>query len=760
VPPIKRRHLLQLAGSTLASVGLSQFNFLHQAERYGRVLAQGQPGRKLALLVGVNAYPQGISSLKGCLTDVELQWELLVHRYGFSPKDILVVSDRQLAVTDYEPLQPTRENILQAFEKHLIEQAKPGDVVVFHFSGHGSLVRDPNPLPELLANENGQLKRVPNTQQVNGTIVPSDRLTNNPEQVQDIMGRSLFLLMHALKTENVTLVLDSCHSGGGTRGNLLFRAVPSRFNRIEPANPSQAELEFQQRWMKDLKLSEQDLNKLRQRGIAKGVAIGSAQYDQLAADAPFDKGSFYAGAFTYLLTRYLWQQSVNESVGTVSVSLARSTRDTARRSHVTQEPIFAANPESNSQKPAYFLQPKAPFAEAVIRKVNTDGAIAYWLGGISSLSLETNAKGTIFSVIDASGQEVAQIEQEERQGLVGFGQFREGSKSAIKPGVLLRERVRGLPTNLKLKVGLDPSLGNEQEAVKAALRSVERLEVVASEQTMTYRLGRMMAEYQTVLRSPFSTELPKVGSVGLFAASLHPLTATFGKPGEGIIEAVNRLTPRFKSLLAAEILRVMGGVDVLSSAKTAGLSVAVVPTGTSGSKLAINQFQPGTEIQIKVKNNSRRDLFVAVVSIGSAGNLRVLYPYFDAPEDRARLSAGQELTLPEPGVIFPLSQTPGSLEIMVLASALPIRDALKVLRTIATRGGVSSSRGLSATPMSGEDAIEAMEALLGNLDRNTRIATVEPRGDVQAVDVTQFLVFSMPIEVVGAGSRKLGTSNK
>jgi len=51
MPKLKRRHFLQLAGSTLATVGLSQLDFIHQANRYAQVLAQSTP-RKLALLVG------------------------------------------------------------------------------------------------------------------------------------------------------------------------------------------------------------------------------------------------------------------------------------------------------------------------------------------------------------------------------------------------------------------------------------------------------------------------------------------------------------------------------------------------------------------------------------------------------------------------------------------------------------------------------------------------------------------------------------
>ncbi|MDX2232482.1 MAG: caspase family protein [Leptolyngbyaceae cyanobacterium bins.349] len=509
MPPINRRHFLQFAGSALASVGLSHLDLFHQgkpfgsgeAGRVGQVLAQGT-SRKLALLVGVNNYPGTIPKLRGCLTDVELQRELLIHRYGFNPKDIVIVSDN-------ESLKPNRETILEAFETHLIQQAKPGDMVVFHFSGHGSLIRDPNPLPELIVNVNGQKQSVPNRDRLNGTMVPFDRATGNSEQVQDIMGRTLFLLTGALQTDNVTVVLDCCHSGGGTRGNLLFRAIPSRLGGND-ANPTGAELEYQKRWMKKLNLSEQEFSDLRLQGIAKGVAIGSANYNQLAADAPFDGGMFHAGAFTYLLTRYLWQQSKEEGIGTVFVNLARATRDVSNSSGVAQEPILAANPENNQKQPTYFLQPSTPFAEAVVREVRPDGTIVYWLGGISSRSLEANRKGTLFSVLNDRGEEVALIEQESRTNLVGVGKLKSGAATTVQPGTLLRERVRGLPTNFKLRVGLDPSLGKDRDAIQAASRTLDRVEVVASDQAMNYRLGRMTNNYQTLARSQSGVVPPVV----------------------------------------------------------------------------------------------------------------------------------------------------------------------------------------------------------------------------------------------------------
>ncbi|MBD0303462.1 MAG: caspase family protein, partial [Tolypothrix sp. T3-bin4] len=203
MPPIKRRLFLQGAGSAIASLSLNSCNLKPRLDTLRGVQTSA---RKLALLVGINDYPETsqLSSLNGCINDVELQRHLLIYRFGFNPQDILTLTNQKA----------TRQGILDAFEIHLINQAKPGDIVVFHYSGHGSQVADPdNDYPDGL----------------NSTLVPFDsQRPANPSMgsiVQDITGHTLFLLMTALKTENVTVVLDCCHSGGAKRGNLQIRAV-------------------------------------------------------------------------------------------------------------------------------------------------------------------------------------------------------------------------------------------------------------------------------------------------------------------------------------------------------------------------------------------------------------------------------------------------------------------------------------------------------------------------------------------------------
>ena len=86
---------------------------------------------KKALLVGLNAYPAPITSLQGCINDVRQMESTLKRYFGFNPEDIRVLLDKDA----------TRKAVLGGIE-WLVEAAEPGDVLVFHYSGHGSQVDD------------------------------------------------------------------------------------------------------------------------------------------------------------------------------------------------------------------------------------------------------------------------------------------------------------------------------------------------------------------------------------------------------------------------------------------------------------------------------------------------------------------------------------------------------------------------------------------------------------------------------------------
>ncbi|MBK7237492.1 MAG: caspase family protein [Sterolibacteriaceae bacterium] len=99
-------------------------------------LAWGAPpvlAARYALLVGVSDYPNtsAFKPLRGPRNDVERMRRILSGR-RFDATNITVLAD---GIGGAE--QPTRKNILAALER-LATQAKAGDFVYLHFSGHGS----------------------------------------------------------------------------------------------------------------------------------------------------------------------------------------------------------------------------------------------------------------------------------------------------------------------------------------------------------------------------------------------------------------------------------------------------------------------------------------------------------------------------------------------------------------------------------------------------------------------------------------------
>ncbi|XWK86004.1 MAG: caspase family protein [Phormidium sp.] len=732
---MKRRHFLQFGGSLLASLGISQVEFFQQANRYGKVLAQSTP-RKLALLVGINNYTGDIRPLRGCLMDVEMQRELLIHRFGFQPQDILVVTD-SLA---------TRQGIITAFENHLIKQAKPGDVVVFHYSGHGSRVVDPAPI---------------NGKNLNGTMVPIDTVTPDKNVVKDIMGKTLFLLMSAVQTENLTVVLDSCFSGGGDRGNLVVRSA--RFER-ETNNIQVApeELEYQQRWLTQLKFSPEKFQELREKGIAKGVSLTSAKDNQLATDARFD--GFNAGAFTYLLSRYLWQQNRNQAISTTFVNLALRTQDIAQNSGMIQVPEYEVKPGSNyANKLVYFSEQTTRSAEGVIRKVSGN-QVEFWLGGIASQSLEGFQQGSIFSLIDNQGKEIGQIEQISRVGLVGYGKVIKAKPNVVKPGVLLRERVRGIPTDLSLKVGLDDSLGAEKSQAEKEIKAINRMEVVGVNQTdvVHYILGRVRENHSREFQQSSIPNPPPVGAIGLFTAGRKPVYNTFGIPEESAPKAIQeRLRSKLKSLLAGRILQTL----VTGDSSTLKVSTSIQPVNSTSAanvvssrgnqedkKAPINsvqgtKFKPNTEIKITIQNNESQNLYIGVVLIDSSGELLVLFPRdWDKPEDAALVAGGKTITIPrtEDNFKILLKGPSGTLEVLVLASVSPVRNALKGLQNIARSRNIAKG---SLLGISEDEPDKVMGDLLLDFDEMSR-AGVQLVSTIRGVDTTKIAVLSSLVEVV------------
>ncbi len=151
---------------------------------------------KRALLIGINTYeakgkqiskPAGVAqkgdaadagrwdlreweNLDGSLNDVESVRELLASpKYGFAENNIHVVEEDNA----------TRDGILQAMKRYLLDEPSRGDTVVFYYAGHGSqrfnsLTDKPFHLDETIVPVRREQRRIRYSRQGNRALVQPD----------------------------------------------------------------------------------------------------------------------------------------------------------------------------------------------------------------------------------------------------------------------------------------------------------------------------------------------------------------------------------------------------------------------------------------------------------------------------------------------------------------------------------------------------------------------------------------------------------
>ncbi len=234
-----------------------------------------------ALLVGINQYPDPRNNLNGCVNDVLMMAKVLTEHFQFKQEDIRLLTDHRA----------TTENIRHRLG-WLVDGAAAGSVLVFQFSGHGSQVRDRNG-DEL---EDG----------LDEIICPYDLDWDNPF-TDDALND---FIKSVANDVNLTLILDCCHSGTGTR---LFFKEPIRGPAPNPRYLTPPpDIGFRASAGVDVasEAAERTVNmvglrtpKKRQFGVSivqqNAILIAGCRSDQTSADAWIDND--YHGALSYSL---------------------------------------------------------------------------------------------------------------------------------------------------------------------------------------------------------------------------------------------------------------------------------------------------------------------------------------------------------------------------------------------------------------------------------------------------------------------------
>ena len=750
---LDRRTFLQQAGLAFLTWGAAEAGFtlagknsLAASLKY----QQAQSGsRKLALLIGINRYPYQ-DNLDGCLMDVELQKELLIHRFGFNPSDILTLCDRQA----------TRENIETAFIEHLTKQAKADDVVVFHFSGYGGQIKMP------LASEAEANKETDNSDgfRLVNSYVPVDGLASSKKNLfaNNILQETLLILAQTLSTSKCTFVLDTSFNQTlrSQHSSLKVRSVAQVAD-----NASSQELDFLTQLRSDF--ADKGLKPSKRLLSLPGVVLSAASNNQIAVEKQWDGLS--AGLFTQALTQHLWHVTPTSKV---QVALAR-TAETVEQVMGRQQQPTLSNPDKSAI--AYYLAVSdAPNAAGIISKINKKNLAEIKLLGLPANIISSYGVNSCLNLVSAPEDAAPQLQVKSKDGLVAKAQTL-AAAIELQDGQLVRESIRMLDRDLGLNLALNSDLSRiERVDATSAIANISAIDsnVVARDQNADCLIGKIPLEAESSIQE---------NSEPHFAYSLYTpggdlIGKTVGVAEEAVKVAIDRLQPQFDNLLAAKWLELsnnefssrikasailltpeiksplwqrstVAATNVSTSKKSLFASNSVVPEATNN----VPSIPKGTEIKLNLGNADQRQLYTIIMSSDSDRNIYALYTPAQSSsaegeiqlEDIA-LAPQSELAIPplESSWKWKVSESPGINTLYVVLSVKPFTKTVKAFAN-QKNFKLDQQQVLNVT-----NPIAVVNALMEDLHDNSSVATeLLPNENVYALDVNSWATLKFVYEV-------------
>jgi uncharacterized caspase-like protein len=228
-----------------------------------------------ALLIGINKYLIPGADLRGCVNDVKNLREVLIGLFGFRKSDITVLTDT--AAT---------KKAMQAAIQKLVREARKGDSILLHYSGHGSNV------PDADGDEADERDEI---------LCPTDLDWKDP-LTDDWLRKQFDKVRSGVK---LTVIMDCCHSGTNTRAILppdapvKSRYLPNPWDLMatESRRRLRGTVTGQLRRSKRAARAAQDVVDAK----LPEVLITGCRDTQTSADAFIDGA--YTGALTYALVR-------------------------------------------------------------------------------------------------------------------------------------------------------------------------------------------------------------------------------------------------------------------------------------------------------------------------------------------------------------------------------------------------------------------------------------------------------------------------
>ncbi|EJC85650.1 secreted trypsin-like serine protease [Rhizobium leguminosarum bv. trifolii WSM2297] len=184
---------------------------------------ESSPGDRV-LLIGIDDYEMREAKLTGSASDVKAMQLFLVKTLAYRPEQIHTLTNRKAS----------REAILAEIDDWLVRQSTPGSRVFLYFSGQGSeeMGAEATTSPTLVAADAKLLREA-------GKVTVTNQIRET-----EIAAR-----LNSLKDRRVTLLIDACHVGPGSRSAVAaptgsVRCLGPALAALEPPNKSGKEAKF------------------------------------------------------------------------------------------------------------------------------------------------------------------------------------------------------------------------------------------------------------------------------------------------------------------------------------------------------------------------------------------------------------------------------------------------------------------------------------------------------------------------------------
>ncbi|RUM26958.1 DUF4384 domain-containing protein [Rhizobium vallis] len=185
---------------------------------------ESSPGDR-ALLIGIDDYEMREAKLMGSADDVKAMQLFLVKTLSYRPEQIHTLTNRKA----------TRETILAEIDDWLVRQSQSGSRIFLYFSGQGSeeMGAEETTSPTLVAADAKLMRE-------NGKVTVTNQIRET-----EIAAR-----LNSLKDRRVTLLIDACHVGPGSRSAVAapaggtVRCLGPALAGLEPPNKSGKEAKF------------------------------------------------------------------------------------------------------------------------------------------------------------------------------------------------------------------------------------------------------------------------------------------------------------------------------------------------------------------------------------------------------------------------------------------------------------------------------------------------------------------------------------